>query len=426
MPVSPPSLDEDRRRLAAALVLYLGLVIVVVTLVPFDFTRPAGFRLVGFRGLADLFANVLFFVPLGFFVAFGGRGRPVVVAFAVSLSVELLQQLLPGRAPSLIDVATNTAGGWLGGVIETTLAGALERNRRGGVFALDLPLMGLVYLAVPLLWLSGLAASGEPGREWLALLVIVAGLPVWSAVTRHHLAPRGSTGWTGPALAAGWTIVGLGPGWFGRPGFVAAAALLAGVAVRLLADLLRWREREGSRYELLTVRRVMLPLVAYLVLVAVWPMEQLGATWRWPLALATLPGGSGQTAILRLLELTAATTVLGYLVAEWGGRANRGAAADRKLGALLALGAGIGLVALRGCFRSLPVTPLELVLVMAAPIFGAVLYWRQRSFVKAIVAARSAPTPLSAPPAPRSGGTARLPVPMAAPTPRRSGHSLRR
>ena len=88
---------------------YLALVIAVVTLVPFEFQAPSSFRLVWFTTASDLIANVAFFVPFGFFVAFAHRGRPLLAGVALSVLVEFLQQFLPGRSPSALDVATPTA-----------------------------------------------------------------------------------------------------------------------------------------------------------------------------------------------------------------------------------------------------------------------------------------------------------------------------
>ena len=69
----------------------------------------------------DVTVNILGFVPLGVFVAWRRRPRALLIAacagLAVSLVIEFGQLLLPSRDPSLVDIATNTAGAALGGVI---------------------------------------------------------------------------------------------------------------------------------------------------------------------------------------------------------------------------------------------------------------------------------------------------------------------
>ena len=69
-----------------------------------------------------------------------------------------------------MDVVTNGFGAWLGAL----LFKLLEK-----IFALELPLMNLVYLLIPLLWLNGLSLGGEIRRMELI------GLPGKSEM--HHI-----------------------------------------------------------------------------------------------------------------------------------------------------------------------------------------------------------------------------------------------
>lgn len=84
-----------------------------------DFTGDASYY-------SDIVVNVLGFVPFGFFLAgflarrrAGAKLRTIAIAvaagFAISLCIELLQVLLPGRSSQMSDLITNTLG---------TLAGA--------------------------------------------------------------------------------------------------------------------------------------------------------------------------------------------------------------------------------------------------------------------------------------------------------------
>jgi VanZ family protein len=75
----------------------------------------------------DIVANLLLFAPLGFGLAgeMRMRGFTVVgtvlialaIGFSLSLTVETLQCFLPGRDPSLTDVATNSVGSIAGAVL---------------------------------------------------------------------------------------------------------------------------------------------------------------------------------------------------------------------------------------------------------------------------------------------------------------------
>lgn len=72
--------------------------------------------LCGDSGLADFLLNVALFVPLG--LAFARRAVPVVrviaAGVALSMAIEVLQWVIPGRHPSYGDIVANALGAWLG------------------------------------------------------------------------------------------------------------------------------------------------------------------------------------------------------------------------------------------------------------------------------------------------------------------------
>lgn len=83
--------------------------------------------------LIEFLANVVMFVPLGFFAALTWRGahRWLVVALCLVLSggVELTQTLaLPGRFGSWSDVVANTLGGTIGLLIAEYVRRILKRR----------------------------------------------------------------------------------------------------------------------------------------------------------------------------------------------------------------------------------------------------------------------------------------------------------
>lgn len=75
---------------------------------------------------ADVLTNVLAYLPLGLLLVLAWRGASFSAAAvglatlagtAFSFSMELLQSLMPSRVPSLLDVAVNTAGTFMGAVL---------------------------------------------------------------------------------------------------------------------------------------------------------------------------------------------------------------------------------------------------------------------------------------------------------------------
>ncbi len=137
-----------RRRFGLAFAVLTVLVILGVTLYPFDFTT------VGYRarldaclkqrfsaadGLADdIFTNILLFLPFGFAFAYlaARRGFNLGRAFLavllggtfLSAFVEFLQLFLPFRYTSFIDIYSNAAGAATGFFIHTLLGKQISRH----------------------------------------------------------------------------------------------------------------------------------------------------------------------------------------------------------------------------------------------------------------------------------------------------------
>jgi VanZ family protein len=85
-------------------------------------------------GPRDALANLVLYVPVGFFAALVWRTtrRPIiwatVLALGVSLSIEFAQLILPiGRSAQIYDVVFNAAGGLVGGAIGTVVFGRVQQ-----------------------------------------------------------------------------------------------------------------------------------------------------------------------------------------------------------------------------------------------------------------------------------------------------------
>lgn len=129
-----------------------SLVVYVVLLIYGSLSPWTGWRALGVNPLAflgapwpayvtgfDLALNVLAYVPLGLLLALTLHPRPrglpaIIVATAlaacVSVLIEALQNYLPARIASNLDVLTNVGGAALGALAGTALAPALIDDRR--------------------------------------------------------------------------------------------------------------------------------------------------------------------------------------------------------------------------------------------------------------------------------------------------------
>jgi glycopeptide antibiotics resistance protein len=307
---------------------YLG-VILLVTLVPFDFSVPQHFRVLLGGTTPDAAANGAMFVPAGFLFRLTQREGsdphallPLCLGAVFSGAIETAQLFLASRYASPADVLTNALGAWLGALGLDTLQRRLSLTPALlGALALELPLMGLVYLLVPLLWLSGLGAAEDHARLVLLVPLGGAGAIVLGAVHRHRLGrAAGIPRWRFALLGCGWFALGALPALF-----VSWAAVLGGTAAMalglgLLGQPLSTGSRDERRFESRTVRRLVPVLGIYLVGMAAWPWlappQPFHASWGLPLEWS----GAATVAILRSLEHFAAFTVVGYLAAESRGR----------------------------------------------------------------------------------------------------------
>ena len=142
LPTPPPEADDlpaqQSRPQPTLLPLYLALAYVVLisyaSLYPFANWRDLGISPLAFLDAAwprywtafDLAVNVIVYAPLGFLLALTMRRLPgrwsaalaaLCIGGLLSLTLECLQNWLPTRVPSNLDLACNTAGSAVGAVI---------------------------------------------------------------------------------------------------------------------------------------------------------------------------------------------------------------------------------------------------------------------------------------------------------------------
>ena len=161
VPASP-----TRARLSLVLLLYFLGVIGVITLAPFRFSMPKDVHVLASGDWFDIVANILLFVPLGFLFPLTRPGddepsatRVLLLGFLLSAAIETTQLFERERFSSVIDVITNGMGAALGTlVLRSTMRRIRSNARLVGRLSLEIPLMGLIYLLVPLLLVASLSA----------------------------------------------------------------------------------------------------------------------------------------------------------------------------------------------------------------------------------------------------------------------------
>lgn len=269
-------------RLPAALAAaVLTALIVYASLFPFEgWAWPAGRSLADLLALPwpraripfDLWSNYLGYLPLGLLgvLALGRPGRGIagpvlaatVLGAALSLALEVAQQCLPARHPSLLDWVLNSGGAATGALLAVPLArGGWAARGIGGVARwFDAGSAGALLLL--LLWPLALLfpspvplGLGQVGPRLLPLLTdALAGVP-WATAWHEALIAAAAPA-APPTLPMQAAITALGllapcllacavvrPGWR-RVGFALGASALA-VAVLALSTALNFGPQHG-------------------------------------------------------------------------------------------------------------------------------------------------------------------------------------
>lgn len=381
-------------RLAIGLLAYMALVTGIVTLLPFDFAMPARPRLMLYGGAVDTIANVALFVPLGFLYAIARQdagiraSRILGAALLLSAAIESVQLFEVTRYASISDVVANGAGAYVGALVQQRIARRIAMDARTvGRLSLELPLMGLVYLLVPLLWLDGLAGADSVSHLWPLLALGLFGASLLAAVQRYHFGPN--------EILSREMMVGAACAWFllgGFPGLAPRASILLFVMLAAIGAFVwtRSADRSGARsidrrFESKALAEAAPFYAAYLVLL-VAPVAGYRATaWRGGLGFATVGDGWGAGAVLRVVETVAAFTLLGYMIAEFGGRREARFRAGAPRIALWSGGAAVACELLEGFRPDGGASFVRLTLLVVAAVYGAWLYHLMRAHVKRLL-----------------------------------------
>lgn len=315
------ALDPGLSRFAWVLLAYVVALAALATLSPFDFdfAHPHGYEL--YTSTSDVALNLAFLFPVGFLFRLARTDeRPwplaidaLLLGVALSCGLELMQAFLPLRVMSPIDVATNAAGAWLGGLMHSRVGPWLDR-RLEMQLSLHLPLANILYLSIPLLALNALCL--RQASDALPLLPLALFMAyVAAGLYKHRLEGSARPFPNLYALAVGllFAIGGLPLAHRALPLWAASVLAMAALTRLIIVVGTRLPERE-RRFVPWTIQRALPWFVVYLVTLA---LRALLVRW--------LPGfeteaedalEGGQVGAIQLLRDVASFTVLGYLFSE--------------------------------------------------------------------------------------------------------------
>ncbi len=375
-------LNTTGARLSAALLGYVTLVIALLTLNPFYLALPKQIQFSLHTSPGDVLANIMLFLPIGFLYRLTSRrGGASLAGAGISVGIETLQLFIPARTASVMDIASNALGAGLGAIIHDLLSKHIEiTSNTVGRLRLETPLMGFVYLLVPLLWVNSLALGESSDRWILTTLIGVCGAIMLSDVYRQWWKHARFKSAVYAALSAGtWFLVGSGPNLLRI-----FPTLMIGIGVTLLTAALTFISRPFTdrRFEHTTLKRVLPFFALYIFLAAVWYPLRPFEVWHGTLGFTSRLADTSLQDIYPRIEYLTAFTVLGYLSAEWRGRSEIPLARDLPRLIAIATGCALALEFLVGFQTGSGASLIRAILAAVSALFGGAIYHLLRDHVR--------------------------------------------
>ena len=381
--------NKYQTTLTYALLIYMCIIVLLITLIPFQFHIPEQFNIHWQTSLSDLMTNIFLFVPIGFFFKLSrgyNRNRlclgPLLFGLIFSATIEFTQAFIPGRYTQVIDVITNGLGAWLGGMIFVFLESQVKGGRAGGLFELELPLMGLVYLLIPLMWLNGLATGAEEARLWLLLLLGMMGAGVMGAIYVNRFKHSGTIGYAKLAVfTMCWFVFCTLPVLINFPLTIVFFGIVIVFIIQIFVRLVDGKTHE-KRFEIPTLKKLLPIYVIYLLLLAPWPTTIRAGEWQYNIIFEELAFAERIVFTFRFVEFIAAFTLLGYIIAEMRGRKDD--RVENTLGwtFLIAAGSAIFIEIIKNYPAITNFNFLSIIVIISASIYGAVIYRLQLSAIE--------------------------------------------
>jgi VanZ family protein len=223
---------------------------------------------------------------------------------------------------------------------------------------------------------------GDPLTRWLLTSLIgVCGAVVLGDVFQQWWGQVNLRSLWRVALAAGiWFFVGIGPSLLSHSllGFTS----LGGIAILAAALAAIPKASSNRRFERATLTRLVPGFILYLIFQALWPFFQPIIAWHGSFGLLDHNPQEDIRVNIRLIEHLAAFTVLGYILAEWRGRAELSWGRDFPQLLLLGMFSAVTLEILVGFQPGLGASFVRLLIATCGAVFGGILYHFQRDHVR--------------------------------------------
>ena len=377
--------------LGAALLFYILLVVLAFTLAPFDYSLSIiNSRINGILNLQfkDAVKNVILFIPIGFLLSSiltDKRKYLKSFLFGVLFSsfIEFNQLFIHTRDPGLNDVLTNSIGSLIGCIGYDLIKKNLQKNSKILVH-FSIPVMNIVVLLIPMLWLCSFAVGYESVRIWLLLLLGLMGVILVSEVFINRISEKMSVHrFYFLMIFVGWYLIGVFPALVNHTKPIFTFTILLTILVYLR---MKFGSKTGSdkRFELQTLNKVIPIFSVYILLLSQWPLKLPSIDFH----LSIMPNVHMEQfyseEIYRYMEYFTGFTLIGYFISEYVNRSNNLKNKTSRV-MLWIVVVATALEVPRGFHPLHTATLLHFVLAVFWGLFGALIYIMQLYYFKMII-----------------------------------------
>ncbi|MCB0263041.1 MAG: VanZ family protein [Calditrichaeota bacterium] len=388
---------------------YMSAITLLLTLIPFRFVIPdEHIKVALWSNLQDALMNIALFIPLGFLFQLTRREKrndwafgALVFGLLFSSGIEITQLFIEKRCTTFLDVLTNGAGAWLGAlgyaIVRRFFAGRQAANYR--ILAIDLPLMNIIYLMIPLMWINSMAIGRQQQRLWLIFLLGISGAIILGEIYRREIRKREPLLMLAFACTAMlWFAIGSMFSVAERTREILLMTTFVGCITLVTAMRQPLRQSANFRYEIATLRLILIFFVPYLLLVFFSPLAIPEAKWDFVFGISGIPNKPPNVSIFRLLEYLAGFSLLGYMLSQIVARYETSLFWKKfNLAVLIFWIPGI-LEIVRGFHPQYETSALGYAFAIAAGFAGSLIYRLQLGSIRRILIHRSqnlseSPTP---------------------------------
>lgn len=385
-------MTNKKNVIGASLLVYFICIVFLITLIPFDFKSPENIEISWrLESGITMVANIFLFIPIGFLFALTQNSNKAPFCFQalgfgllLSLFIEIAQVFVHGRTSSVIDMLTNGFGAWAGAISVGYFRNKLSENRTARLFSFELPLMNIVYLLIPLIWLNCMATGDEAARLWILVLPGLFGTGVLSLIYVHRF--RGLNQYSlnkFSFLVLTWFIIASIPALINFPIQVATFGICACLITQIFVRFLQKNHISEKRFELPTLKKLFPLFIIYLLLLTLWPTTLALQNWQSHYHLFEFAFNKRVVFTFRFIEIIAAFTLLGYIMAEMRGRRKESIFETFGWIYLIALCASVLMEILRSFPPPFTFNVFEMALLIGASLYGAFIYRLQMKAIQA-------------------------------------------